>query len=207
MEVDASKQSVSELMDGEQHVDDALREIGRLKSATALRDTWDTYHLIGDAMRTSAGSGRLDSRPGFSARFSERLALEPTVLAPRSSLSRKVQTYALSLAASVAAVAVVGWVALNMLAPSGPTGELAKAPAATSPVQVAVQAPNQVPAQSPASASVSSASSGTAMAVVPVAAEPAEPMHDYIMAHQGVSPTTAIQGVSPYIRTVSSTGE
>jgi len=30
-------------------------------------------------------------------------------------------------------------------------------------------------------------------------------MNEYLMAHQGFSPSTAIQGLAPYIRTVSAT--
>ena len=32
-------------------------------------------------------------------------------------------------------------------------------------------------------------------------------IHEYLLAHQGISPLTAIQGVTPYIRTVSSNGD
>jgi hypothetical protein len=30
-------------------------------------------------------------------------------------------------------------------------------------------------------------------------------MNDYLLAHQGFSPSTAIQGLAPYIRSVSTT--
>ncbi|HTE15210.1 MAG TPA: sigma-E factor negative regulatory protein [Burkholderiales bacterium] len=183
-------QNVSTLMDGELNVDEAKREVARLKADLTLRDTWDTYHLIGDAMRGSAIGA-----PGFTARLSERLGAEPTVLAPHASVTsrsaRKIQTYALSAAASVAAVAVVGWVALTTTAvqPNAPGGALAKAPATQSQPQVAVLPPNVTVPQPD---------------VPQVAAAPAERMQEYLLAHQGISPTTAIQGVTPYIRTVSS---
>ena len=81
-----SLQSVSTLMDGELNVDEGAREIARLKvnSADAPdRETWDAYHLIGDVMRDGA-AGVPALSAGFSARFCERLAQEPTVLAPRA---------------------------------------------------------------------------------------------------------------------------
>ena len=63
---------------------------------------------------------------GFGARVAERLAAEPTVLAPRSRVpgfhgeSRK--WFALSAAASVAAVALVGWLAFAPQQPPGCAG-------------------------------------------------------------------------------------
>jgi len=192
-------ESVSTLMDGELNVEDAGREIARLKTDGALRQDWDTFHLIGDVMRGSAAG-----RQGFSARLGERLAQEPTVLAPQASrltprFTRKFQTYALSAAASVAAVAVVGWVTLTTVIPNT-LGDLTQGIAPQPAPQVAAvpgAATQQVPAL-PSSAP---------KPAVPEAVAPAERMQEYLLAHQGISPTTAIQGVTPYIRTVSSSDE
>ena len=70
--------------------------------------TWVCYHVIGDAVRGVASRG-LDSK-----RFGELFAAEPTVLAPprRSTAPHAI---ALALAATVAAVSVVGWVALTTM--------------------------------------------------------------------------------------------
>ena len=195
-------ENVSTLMDGELDIDAAGREIARLKMDTSSRVSWDTYHLIGDALRGAAAGA-----PTFGLRFSDRLAQEPTVLAPQPSVlgaapvarpfARKFRTYALSAAASVAAVAVVGWVALNTVnpfKPDAPASGLAAAPVAQpQAVAQAVVAPPSAP-----------------LAVAPqavAAAATVEPVQEYLLAHQGISPTTAFQGVTPYIRTVSSTGE
>lgn len=51
----------------------------RLKQDAAARERWETWHVIGDAMR-----GTLPLSSDFSRRFAERLAAEPTILAPRS---------------------------------------------------------------------------------------------------------------------------
>jgi len=197
-------ENVSTLMDGELGGDEAGREIIRLTADSSFRETWDTYHLIGDAIRGAAPVAR-----GFGPRFSERLALEPTVLAPHTNVTRrfthKAQTYALSAAASVAAVAVVGWMALNMLqpdeagGPNAPAAQLAKAP-----VPAVVSQPQAVTAS--VTPAVMSQPQAVAASVAPVAA-PVEHVQEYLLAHQGISPTTAIQGVTPYIRTVSSTGD
>ena len=178
-------ESVSALMDGEVDSGEAAREIARVKQDAARRDAWDTYHAIGDALR---GEHALpaDLSPGFSRRLSERLASEPTVMAPRLRLPKTIQTFALSAAASVAAVAVVGWVALNTLYPAVAPTTLAQAPAAsaTKAAAVALQSPQ----------------------IEPVAVA-SEHVQQYLLAHQGISPSTAIQGVTPYIRTVSNVGD
>lgn len=171
---------VSEFMDGELNVDSAEREIARLKSDAAAREAWHTYHLIGEAMRgANLASPALT---GFNARFSERLAAEPTVLAPhtrKETRPRKLQTYVLSAAASVAAVAVVGWMGLAVMKADAPPVQVAQKPAA--PV-----APLSAP-----------------VAVAPLVAGPAQHMHEYLLAHSGISPSTQIQGVTTYIRTVA----
>ncbi len=190
-----SAQGVSALMDGELDSEAAAREIGRLKADTASRGAWDTYHLIGDALRGARVGGREDV-PDFGLRFGEKLALEPTVLAPYSQpgqparrYSRRLRAYGLSAAASVAAVAAVGWVAFNTLRPDGVPGQVALAPATQTPPQ------SPLPLQP------------LAQPVIPVVAAPVEHIYQYLLAHQGISPTTAFQGVAPYIRTVSSADE
>ncbi len=201
---------VSSLMDGELEAEAAVRAIARLKLAepdTAQRESWDAYHLIGDVMRDgAAGAPALSA--GFQARFSARLADEPTVLAPQATpLKRKsrLQTYALSAAAaaSVAAVAVVGWMALSATQSEpvpGGAGVLAAAP--TSPQPVAALPP-QI-----AASLVAAAKSPGVMAGATAASDPApEHAHEYLLAHQGISPTTAFQGVAPYIRTVSAAAD
>jgi sigma-E factor negative regulatory protein RseA len=99
---------VSTLMDGE--LDDADVE----SVCRELRDpvhavTWTCYHVIGDALRGSA-----DISSGFSARFSERLAAEPTILAPQRERPRPL-AIAWAAAATVAAVGVVGWVSFQTM--------------------------------------------------------------------------------------------
>src|SRR6185436_10700508 len=98
---------ISALMDGEADDKSAARLIETLaRDAEALR-TWRTYHLIGDAMRDAP-----PLRQGFTARIAEGLAAEPTVMAPgRLQAARPRTWFALSAAASLAAVALVGWMA------------------------------------------------------------------------------------------------
>jgi sigma-E factor negative regulatory protein RseA len=83
----------------------------------------------------------------------------------------------MSAAASLGAVALVAWVALQ---PPTPT-LVATTPA---PASIPIKS-----AETPALASVSSDGR----------------MNEYLLAHQGFSPSTAIQGLAPYIRSVSTT--
>ena len=102
---------VSALMDGELDEHPARDVLAKLKEDPELRERWETYHLISDALKSEP----LLSTAGFSAAFAERLKAEPTILAPRKSVlsPRRVTTYALSAAASVSAAALVVWVAMS----------------------------------------------------------------------------------------------
>ncbi|HUH94300.1 MAG TPA: sigma-E factor negative regulatory protein [Casimicrobiaceae bacterium] len=102
---DVTAEEVSLLVDGELGADRVERVCLGLRAPAAL-ETWVCYHAIGDALR-----GQCRPIPGFAERFSAQLAAEPTVLAPPR--PRPAPTaVALAVAATVAAVGVVGWVAL-----------------------------------------------------------------------------------------------
>jgi len=165
---------ISEWMDGELNEHETRAQVERVRHDAELRVCWDTFHLIGDVMR-----GERALSEGFEHRVAKRLAEEPTVLAPRTLAGRRVATYALSAAASLSAVALVGWMAFfnNPLAPQP---EVAQAP-------ITPPTPAVLPAE-PQLASVPS--DGT--------------MNEYLIAHQEFSPSTEIQGLAPYIRGVSS---
>ena len=174
---------ISSLMDGELDAHQAGQELNRLKNDPETQAAWEAYHLIGDAMRGDCVVSRQ-----FSARLHERLAAEPTVLAPRRTPARRVAAYAWSAAASFSAVALVGWMAFY--SPLSPQPQLATAP------QAAPASASSVPVSAPA----------TPAPQVELASVPAEGrMNEYLMAHQEFSPSTAIQGLAPYIRSVSAT--
>jgi|SRR6185436_3492350 len=170
---------ISALMDGELDARQSEQQYSRLKHDADARASWGTYHLIGDALRgegvfTRKLSGHLDQ-------LSVQLSQEPTVLAPqRKAAKRPAATFAWSIAASLSAVALVGWVAVNNpLAPqSDEVRPVAVAPTPTPLVAVADQLDN-VPSEGK--------------------------MNEYLMAHQEFSPSTTIQGLAPYIRSVSAT--
>jgi sigma-E factor negative regulatory protein RseA len=97
---DAVTDWLSELMDGETGGHDRADGVKRLCRDTQARERWALYHSIGDAMR---GASPLSTN--FNQAFSERLAAEPTVLAPR--LRRYAGPVVMALAASLAVVSVV----------------------------------------------------------------------------------------------------
>ena len=123
----------------------------------------------------------LRGEPVLSTRFGEaitrRLAEEPTVLAPRRTKSdlRRMTTYAMSAAASVSAVALVAWVAL---APQPQENLALKAEPAAARIEPARE-----------------------LASVPSDGR----MNEYLLAHESFSPSTALQGLAPYIRSVTAT--
>lgn len=98
-------EEVSLLVDGELDVDRVGRVCLGLRAPEAV-ETWVCYHVIGDALR-----GQCRPIRGFAERFSARLAAEATVLAPARPRPAPAAV-ALAVAATVAAVGVVGWVAL-----------------------------------------------------------------------------------------------
>lgn len=163
------KHDISALMDGELDQYDAKTAIVRLKQHEDLRDAWFDYHLIGDVMRQT---GLVSAE--FGKRLKDKLALEPVILAPRRPVLLKVKIAALSVAASLAAVAMVAWVVLQ-----NNTDNAKQNLAATQ--------------QSNAAAMLAS------LPRYPLNSN----VNEYLLAHQEFSPSTAIQGVAPYVRTVS----
>jgi sigma-E factor negative regulatory protein RseA len=171
--VEGRKADISALMDGEleaaalEDVLSALREEGEALGA------WRAYHLIGDALQGRALLGN-----GCSTRVAARLAAEPALLGPLPANIRAPQRakwfVPSALAASVAAVALVGWMAL------------APRPADQAPFDVVVAPP---PAPAPK--------------VVVVRQPLTAAARDYLIAHQAYSPRNSLQGVAPYVRSVS----
>lgn len=111
------------------------------------------------------------------AQVSARLASEPTVLAPRAwRVPGATRRVALPIAASLCGAAVVAWLALS---------NNALIPPAVEPSQnvVLTTSPNTIAENDQAGS---------------------DAMSEYLMAHQQFSPSTAMQGVASYVRTVSS---
>jgi len=173
--------AVSALFDDELEPQTAQVALAAVAEALRERETWRTYACIGDALR---GEQRLEA--DLTAGVMARLTAEPVVLAPRALAGRPVRQPWLALAASLAGVAVVGWLALAGKPPESPlAGRLptGSPPAATLAAQDAVP-----PAP-------------TLAAAAPAAIE--ADMSEYLLAHQAQAPTLSLDQSTKQIRTVA----
>lgn len=168
------KAKISAMMDSELEPQELGEPLSAMDSNREARESWRTYHLISDALR---GDAILTAN--CARRVSERLAQEPTLIAQMPAAVRAPERprwfVPSALAASLAAVAFVGWVALAPQRGAAPV---------TVPVPVA-KAPQVQRAPEPPKVAVTSAT------------------QDYLFAHQAFSPRNSLQGMAPYVRTVS----
>lgn len=74
------KDQLSALMDGEFEVESAEHLITSAKSGGEMKEAWQHYHLIGDAIRGELGRGNCHMRQDFCARVMQTLEVEPTGL-------------------------------------------------------------------------------------------------------------------------------
>jgi sigma-E factor negative regulatory protein RseA len=190
------KTKISAFVDGELESSEFSGVIEVIEQDEAARGAWRVYHLISDALRDTALRDA-----GFSARVAQALAAEPTVLAPGRLPAERTRWFALSAAASVAAVALVGWLAFAPTPDQRPEGlpgvPLASVPQPAATVQQAASSHAAAPA---AQQLVAVQREPVAPAAVPVSAQMAS---DYLFAHQEFSPGMSLQGMAPYVRTVS----
>jgi negative regulator of sigma E activity len=201
-----SREQISALMDGE--LDDSraraqYRDLCAQMKHPENMECWNAYHLIGDALRDECFV-----QPGFSKRFAERLAAEPTILAPgvrgldqtsvaalRSWMGGRRAQYALAASAMVAAVGLVGWFGVQEFTLGPGLNQLASGQA-QSPASISQ-------ASGPASATARMGSMVAASSVQASRKAAGLGLSPYLMVHQEYSPTTAMQGVRPYARTVA----
>lgn len=132
-------EQISALIDDEIAVDDAGHLIAAVQSNRQAAEAWGQYHLIGDAMR-----GAAVFTPDFKQNLMQKIDSEATVLSPNAAFGNRskelIQQIGVkgkisagwSIAASFAAVMVVGWMVMHQQTQSG--NELA-------PVEVAQSIP------------------------------------------------------------------
>ena len=156
-------------------VDGELQEGQLARHLTSLRDNGE-QRAAWDTCHLIGDALRGHIAPEICSRVAIRLAEEPTVLAPRAKArgARTLGGWAMSIAAGAAAVALVVWTVL---------------PGMRSDFQIAQQ---PVAPQQPIAPQMPTA-----------APPPAAQVADYLLAHQRYSATSAMQGVAPYVRTVS----
>lgn len=177
--VEETKSRISALMDGELDGREAQASLAAMREDAEARAAWRTYHLISDAVQGRAMLGMHCAH-----RVSARLVQEPTLIGPLPAAVAAAQRprwfVPSALAASLAAVALVGWMAFAPSPRPGPAvGELARAPAAAPVTPVAQK--RVEPARVPMTVAT----------------------RDYLLAHQAYSPRNSLLGVAPYVRSVS----
>ena len=113
-------EQISALADNEIALEDAEHLMAAMQPNSPSAEAWSQYHLIGDVMR---GTQMLS--PSFKQNLMAKIDREPTVLAPNAVLVSQTKAHtssadmhgkipvAWSIAASFAAVMVVGWVVLQ----------------------------------------------------------------------------------------------
>jgi negative regulator of sigma E activity len=131
---------LSALLDGELETHEEPTLWSAMKANPHLRETWQDYKLIGDAIRNEHALAH-----DITSKVMRRLVEEPVVLAPRPRTRRTWTNAILAMAASVAGIAVVGWLALGLqvqqggtapqLAQNGKAAVVATAPATTQNMQ------------------------------------------------------------------------
>ena len=118
-------ESLSACIDGELIAGQRSELLVQIGSDETLQAQWSLYHCIGDVLRSDELSCHAG---GFNARFAAKLAAEPHVFAPRAAraiaarqaeLQRSRWIKPASLAASMAAVAVVAGVAMQQWVTAG----------------------------------------------------------------------------------------
>lgn len=148
---------MSALADGQLDGEDFAAALHASRHDTSAVACWDTYHLIGNALR-SPSQGARGADTAFLSRLNQRLAQEaspgapsrpahpavqdsPLVLPPHRSQASNDGEFRWKLVAgfaSLAAVSAIAWNAASLLSPAA-APQLAQAPA--SPQQVVVASP------------------------------------------------------------------
>lgn len=177
---------ISALMDGELEPREAAAVVPDIKQRDEMRAAWVTYHLIGDAMRREA-CGDCGVARGVSA----MLAGEPTVLAPRPSSVSTPRRWVWPSMAAAAAVATVTWMGLQAPIPGTDVQPASFTDARPASLVNTVHTLTEL---------VPTVGTSAPAPTIQLTAQEYQP---YLMAHQPFSPSVAIQGLAPYIRTVS----
>ena len=161
------KQDISSLMDGEVDAHDADRIIRACGTSEEHKDTWQLYHVIGEAIR-----GQSPRSLARDNRVVGAIVKEPTIIGGRKKpLETFIGKVALAAAASVATVGVVSWIGTQGGAPGISTTPIVAKGATASAIKP-VSATATIPAQ------------------------PAPDVQDYLSAHRQVPSPDAYKAVA-----------
>lgn len=192
---------VSALVDGQLQGAEWLRAVDHLESLPEARSDWDTYHLVGEAMRSAATPLRAHD-PMFIQRLRRELALDASVLTAQDDLMMKVKVKDQKSSvmagandahwrrvvglASVVFVGIMAWQGYDWMA-SGSVADAVSQLAQTTAVQAqSVQSPTLV------------AASGVAQAQPVMIRDPQ--LDALLAAHRQLGGATALQMPSGFLR-------
>lgn len=170
------REQVSAALDGHSDADAFDRTVARLGSDSELRERWDAYCLIGDALR-----GDASAPSDFVSGVMMAIANEPTVLAPPKAPTVAASGWTqriLPIAASIMGVAVVGWMATTLGTDREPAGRSVQ--------PVAQLAQPEIVRSQPVSTR-----------------QTVDPHREFVFIHQASSHSSPLPGVAQYVRSVS----
>ena len=214
----SSDERISALIDGELDEQAHHGIVDELLKKGEARATWARYHLISDTLKQNLPTG-IDKQ--FSSRVMDALQNEPTVLAPPApqGLQFGRRLAGLAVAASVAAVAVLGVQFMYQEEGRAPAGQMAQAPSNASPSNVSPKA--SVANQSFARAAITPNIQTVTQSMNPPTRTPSlsqqlvqqhpsqlanripPNLNKYLVDHNQQSARMAVQGVVPYARIVA----
>jgi sigma-E factor negative regulatory protein RseA len=186
-----NNEKISALIDDELEGDNT-KTLDALINTPEMKDTWSRYHLIGDCLR---GNLPASISSQVSARVSESLRDEPTILAPT-----KTKTFNLKPIAGFAIAASVAMVAVFSVQRSNETNSVSNAPAiaAVSSVNSVVPQPQSFsfPNAQVLPASVRQSDTPETLAN--------QRLNNYLMNHNEFrSNGGSMNGILPYVRLVT----
>lgn len=141
-----SRSWLSAAVDGDEQALD--RACAAWRSDAQTRATWHTYHLIGDAMRSSELANRPAHDEAFLATLRTRLAAEPVVLAPQplpAAARRTPGAWRVPAAVAAGFAVVAGVLVVSRLSTPTESGAPALASASSAPGAGAVRAAGGLP--------------------------------------------------------------
>ena len=185
---DVAQESLSAFIDGELAMPQQEELMRAIRAGNAVQADWCTYHCIGDVLRSDETAFL---SPTFEQRFKARLEQEPHLLALEAATiihgasgesSPRRWRMPVSYAAGIAAIALVGFVAVGQRTIEMPqSAQVAAVPQVGSVPITAPTQPTQVSPAEPAAGPVSS---------------------EYLQAHRNYSAGLAMRGVVSHVRTV-----
>lgn len=146
-DAEATRAWLSALADGAAEACDPA--LSAWKQDAEARRTWHAYQLIGDVLRSEDLAAPAERDEAFLQQLRQRLAQEPTVLAPQVVVRQPVRRPGLrwSAAAAVAGVSLVVGVVVTLNRADGES-QVAKSAVQSTPVSVAVRPLNPNPSVS-----------------------------------------------------------